>query len=162
MVSIAHIQPAQHAMRAHILRCMQLDDDKQLPDSHVEGEALPMGEPIRFIWEKTSKQSSHNAAMKRRIVVDLQENRALYKHVSEEDFALKSLENIFDQAFTTFRQKFKAQRDVTAAVRHRHREGQKALRTRRLNRKKTVSTTLETVAFLLTTLQETGQPHRRS
>lgn len=153
---------AQHAMRAHILRCMHMTNDKNLPDSHLEGEALPVGEPVRFIWEKTSKQSSHNAAMKRRIVVDLQENRALYKHVPPEEFTPKILENIFDQAFTTFRQKFKAQRDVTAAAHHRRREDQKALRTRRLNRKKTVSTTLKIVAFFLTTLQETGQPHRRS
>ena len=139
-------------MRSHILRCMHLPDDKHLPDSHVEGEALPAGEPIRFIWEKTAKQSSHNSAMKRRIVVDLQENRTLYKHVSQDEFTPKNLENVFDQAFTTFRQKFKAQRDVTAAAQHKRREDQKAMRTRRLNRKKAASTTLETVAFYLTSV----------
>ena len=141
-------------MRTHILRCMHLSDDKHLPDSHVEGEALPSSEPVRFIWEKTAKQSSHNAAMKRRIAVDLQENRTLYKHVPEEDFAPRNLENVFDQAFTTLRQKFKAQRDVTAAAHHKRREDQKAMRTRRLNRKKTVRFMPEPVAFFLTHVQK--------
>ncbi|KZT74277.1 hypothetical protein DAEQUDRAFT_682045 [Daedalea quercina L-15889] len=126
----------QHAMRAHILRLMQLSDDKSLPNSHIEGEPLPMGGPVRFIWEKTSKQSSHNAAMKRRIIVDLQANRAMYKHVPEKEFARKNLENVFDQAFTTLRQKFRAQRDTTAAFHNKRREDQKALKARRLSRKK--------------------------
>lgn len=133
---------------------MHLYDDKHLPDSHVEGEALPAGEPVRFIWEKTAKQSSHNAAMKRRIIVDLQEHRTSYKHVPQDEFAPKNLENVFDQAFTTFRQKFKAQRDVTAAAHHKRREDQKATRTRRLNRKKTASITLWTAAFSLTCIQK--------
>ncbi|TFY61592.1 hypothetical protein EVJ58_g4419 [Rhodofomes roseus] len=123
-------------MRAHILRLMQLSDDKSLPDSHIEGESLPMDEPVRFIWEKTSKQSSHNAAMKRRIIVDLQANRSMYKHVPEKDFARKNMENVFDQAFTTMRQKFKAQRDTTAARHLRRREDRKSLKARRASRKK--------------------------
>jgi len=126
----------QHAMRAHILRLMQVPDDKNLPDSHVEGHPLSTEEPIRFIWEKTSKQSSHNAAMKRRIIVDLQANRAKYKRVPNEDFSRKSLENVFDQAFTTMRQKFRAQRDTTAALQLKRREDQKSLKARRSGRKK--------------------------
>ncbi|KAH9938263.1 uncharacterized protein B0H18DRAFT_966294 [Fomitopsis serialis] len=126
----------QHAMRAHILRLMQVPDDKNLPDSHVEGEPLSTDEPVRFIWEKTSKQSSHNAAMKRRIIVDLQAKRAKYKRVPEKEFSRKSLESVFDQAFTTMRQKFRAQRDTTAALQLKRREDQKSLKARRSGRKK--------------------------
>ncbi|EMD40805.1 hypothetical protein CERSUDRAFT_149244 [Gelatoporia subvermispora B] len=127
----------QHAMRAHILRCMSLNNDKQLPDSHVEEAPLGPDQPVRFVWDKTPKQSPHNAAMREYIVSDLRANRSLYRHVSEEEFSKRSLEAVFDQAFITLRQKFKAQRDAAAALNYKIKEDHKAMKARRLGRKKT-------------------------
>lgn len=125
-------------MRAHILRCMSLNNDKQLPDSHVEEAPLGPDQPVRFVWDKTPKQSPHNAAMREYIVSDLRANRSLYRHVSEEEFSKRSLEAVFDQAFITLRQKFKAQRDAAAALNYKIKEDHKAMKARRLGRKKTV------------------------
>ncbi|OCH92899.1 hypothetical protein OBBRIDRAFT_772531 [Obba rivulosa] len=127
----------QHAMRAHILRCMRLKNDKQLPSPHIEGMPLGTGLPVRFVWDKTPKQSSHNAAMRERIVADLKANRRLYKFVPDEEFSKKSLESVFDQAFVTLRQKFKAQHDAAAALNYKVKEDHKAMKARRLGRKKT-------------------------
>ncbi|OAX44515.1 hypothetical protein K503DRAFT_764929 [Rhizopogon vinicolor AM-OR11-026] len=127
----------QHAMRNHLLRVMQLEDDKQLPDGHVEGAVTGPGDPVRFVWDKTPKQSVHNARMKERVLCDLRANRHLYKHVPNKDFNKKSLESVFDQAFVTLRQKFRGQRDSDVAVNQKQREDVKAMRSRRLSRKKT-------------------------
>ncbi|KAL4076114.1 hypothetical protein V8B97DRAFT_1924192 [Scleroderma yunnanense] len=126
----------QHAMRNHLLRVMQLDSDKQLPDSHVEGTPLGPDESVRFVWDKTPKQSVHNSRMKERVLKDLKANRRLYRHVPDKEFGKKSLESAFDQAFVTLRQKFKAQRDASVAKSHKQREDIKAMRARRLSRRK--------------------------
>lgn len=129
-------------MRKHVLRIMKLETDKHLPDSHVEGDPLPDDGAVRFIWEKTPKQSAHNNTMKKRAIITLKERRArkprLYKFISDSDFKEKRLEDTFDQVFTTLRQKFKAQRDELAAVNHKRKEDHKAMKVRRLSRKKTV------------------------
>lgn len=125
-------------MRNHLLRVMQLDNDKELPNSHTEGTPLTLDEPARFVWDKTPKQSVHNSLMKKRVLNDLKSNRSLYKHVSDKEFGKKSLEAAFDQAFITLRQKFKAQSDVSVAKNYKQREDTKALRARRLSRRKIV------------------------
>ncbi|KAH7914392.1 hypothetical protein BJ138DRAFT_1143932 [Hygrophoropsis aurantiaca] len=126
----------QHAMRLHLLRTMELETDKDLPDSHIEGTELSSSEPVRFVWDKTPKQSVHNGRMKTRILKDLKANRHLYKYVPDKDFTKKSLESVFDQAFVTFRQKFKAQRDASISIAHKQREDVKAMKARRLSRRK--------------------------
>lgn len=127
----------QHAMRSHLLRVMQIKDDKFLPDAHTEGIVLGPNDPVRFVWDKTPKQSVHNGRMKERVLHDLRTHRHLYKHVPDKDFNKKSLESVFDQAFVTFRQKFRAQRDASVALNQKQREDVKAMRSRRLSRKKT-------------------------
>lgn len=126
----------QHAIRNHLLRVMHLDSDKQLPDGHLEGTPLGPDEPVRFVWDKTPKQSVHNSRMKERVLKDLKANRRVYKHVPDKEFGKKSLDAAFDQAFVTLRQKFKSQRDASAAKSHRKREDMKAMRARRLSRRK--------------------------
>ena len=125
-------------MRIHIRKMMKLKHDDDLPESHFEGAPLLADQPIRFVWNKTTKQSAHNAAMKRRIVSDLKANRMKYKHVPDKEFNKRNLESVFDQVFTTLRQRHKAQQDATAASRLQRRENQKALKARRLQRKKAV------------------------
>lgn len=133
------IKIVQHAMRAHFLHAMRIDNDKLLPDSHIEGTPLLPTEPIRFVWDKTPKQSVHNSRMKARFLADLKAKRRLYKHVPHKEFGKKILDSAFDQAFVTLRQKFKAQRDASFAYNLRKREAMKAVKARRLSRKKTVS-----------------------
>lgn len=118
---------------------MQIASDKELPESHVEGASLGPDEPIRFVWEKTPKQSVHNGRMKQRFLADLKAKRRLYKHVPDKEFSKKTLESAFDQAFVTLRAKFKAQNDTTAALNLKRREEVKAMKARRLSRKKAVS-----------------------
>jgi hypothetical protein len=131
----------QHAMRVHMLHMMQVVSDKDLPDSHPENTPLSRSAPIRFVWDKTPRQSAHNAAMKKRVVEDLrsEQTRRRFRHVPEKDFAKSTVEKAFDQCFTTLRQKFRAQRDAHAASRLREREDKKAKRARRVMRKKNVS-----------------------
>jgi len=126
-------------MREHILHLMDLVSDKQLPDSHNEGVTLEPSQPVRFVWDKTPKQSVHNARMKKRILEDLRTNKRKYKHVPDKEFSQKSLDAAFDQCFTTLRQKFKTQRDSRHAVSQKKREDAKAHKARRLSRRKTVS-----------------------
>ncbi|KAI0774162.1 hypothetical protein C8Q74DRAFT_1368666 [Fomes fomentarius] len=129
-----------HAFHIHIRKMMKLHYGQDLPESAFEGISITPIEPVRFVWAKTTKQSAVNAAMKKRIISDLKAHRHKYKHVPEKDFAKKSLEAAFEQVFTSLRQKFKAQRDSTAATRLQRREDQKAFKARRLHRKKAVST----------------------
>ena len=117
---------------------MDLENDKELPDSHAEGAPLGPDEPVRFVWNKTTKQSVHNARMKARLLEDIKANRQLYKHVPQKDFGKKTLEAAFDQAFTTFRQKFKTQRDAAIALATKKREDVKARNSRHTARRKTV------------------------
>ncbi|TCD70829.1 hypothetical protein EIP91_001519 [Steccherinum ochraceum] len=127
----------QHAMRAHFLKTMKIQSDKDLPESHVEGVFLPDTAPIRFVWEKTTKQSSHNAAMKKRFLADIKaKQKRSYKYVPDRDFAQKTLDSAYEQAYTTLRQKYKAQKDAVIARNLRIKEDQKALKARRNARKK--------------------------
>jgi len=117
---------------------MKIKSDRELPGSHPEGTPLTDNMPIRYVWEKTSKQSPHNAAMKKRFLADIKaRHKRLYKYVPEKDFTMKTLESAYDQAFTTLRQKFKAQKDEVLAMNYKLREDQKALKARRNIRKKT-------------------------
>ncbi|KAI0071090.1 hypothetical protein K474DRAFT_1712761 [Panus rudis PR-1116 ss-1] len=125
-----------HAMRSHILRMMNIKTDKELPESYTSDEKLPDGSPIRFDWEKTPRRSPHNAEMRKRVLEDLKANRKLYKYVPEKDFEENLLEAAFDQVFTTFRQKFKAQKDARSAESLKTREETKAMKSRRAKRKK--------------------------
>ncbi|KAF8913783.1 hypothetical protein CPB84DRAFT_1720486 [Gymnopilus junonius] len=125
-----------HAMRTHILKMMDLETDKQLPDSHAEGTQLDPTEPIRFVWDKTTKQSVHNARMKTRVLDDIKDKRRLYKDVSSKDFSKKVLDGAFEQCFVTLRQKYKTQRDALAASLVKKREDGKARKARHLSRKK--------------------------
>lgn len=133
---------------------MELDTDKQLPDSHAEGAVLEDTQPVRFVWDKTTKQSIHNGRMKSRILSDIKAKRSLYRHVPDKEFGKKSLDGAFEQCFTTFRQKFRAQRDVAVAANIRQKEDQKARKARHLSRRKLVSinATLSQVPFSLTHL----------
>lgn len=150
----------KHAMRNHLLRVMMLETDKDLPDSHVEGTPLGPDEPVRFVWDKTPRQSVHNGRMKERVLKDLKGNRKLYRHVPDRDFGKKTLDAVFDQAFVTFRQKFKAQRDDSAARAHKQREESKAQRARRVSRRKVVRLGVTTDAWCrsVSILQETWEP----
>jgi hypothetical protein len=147
-------------MRLHFLRCMDLDTDKQLPDSHVEGAVLEDTQPVRFVWDKTTKQSVHNARMKSRILSGIKTMRSLYRHVPDKEFGKKSLDGAFEQCFTTFRHKFRAQRDVALAANMKQKEDIKARRSRHLSRRKLVSTdtALSQIHFHLPISSETHQP----
>ena len=125
-------------MRRHIYRVMGISPERDLPPSHYEGLPLCDNEPVRFVWEKTIKQSKHNALMKERVVADMRARRKLYEHVPEADFAPKALSSAFDQAFSTFRQKYKVQIDPTVSLTVKTREEQKAMKSRRFHRKKLV------------------------
>ena len=132
-------------MRRHIYRVLGVCPEDELPPSHCEGLPLVDDEPVRFVWEKTTKQSKHNVLMKERVLADLRANRRLYEQVPEADFALKTISSAFDQAFSTFRQKYKAQTDPTVSLTVKTREEQKAMRSRRLHRKKLVRITFDHV-----------------
>ncbi|KAG6821582.1 hypothetical protein H0H93_000091 [Arthromyces matolae] len=98
-----------HAMRKHIRLLMDIESDKNLPESHLEGVTLGPGNPVRFVWDKTTKQSVHNSRMKARVLEDIKLNRKKYKHVVEKDFTKKNLEASFEACFVTLRQKYKVQ-----------------------------------------------------
>ncbi|KAK7054206.1 hypothetical protein R3P38DRAFT_2855776 [Favolaschia claudopus] len=127
----------QRAMREHILLSMDLANDKNLPDSHIEGQPLDSPSPVRFVWDKTTKQSAHNGRMKLRIIEDLRTRKRMYKHVPDKEFSKKVVDSAFEQSFTTFRQKFRTQRDAMAASRVKQREDAKARNARHLGRRKT-------------------------
>jgi hypothetical protein len=112
--------------------------EDELPPSHFEGLPLHDNEPVRFVWEKTIKQSKHNALMKERVLADLRANRRLYELVPDTDFTPKAVSSAFDQAFSTFRQKYRVQTDPTILLTVKTREDQKAMKSRRLHRKKLV------------------------
>ncbi|KAJ7781084.1 hypothetical protein B0H16DRAFT_1497024 [Mycena metata] len=131
------ILTVQRAIRAHLLLCMDLANDKALPDSHTEGAPLDPPAPVRFVWDKTTKQSAHNGRMKLRVLEDFRARRRLYKHVPDKEFNKKVVDSAFEQSYTTFRQKFRAQRDAIAASRVKEREEVKARKARHLARRKT-------------------------
>ncbi|KAL5527425.1 hypothetical protein ACEPAG_6216 [Sanghuangporus baumii] len=121
-------------MRNHILACMELDDDKELPPSHNESFSLAPTQPVRFVWEKTTKKSSHNARMKFRVMNDIKASKGLYPLVPAKDFTAPKLEVAFEQAFMTLRQKYASQRGTKAIFQDRAEN--KARKARRLSRKK--------------------------
>ncbi|KAL0949389.1 hypothetical protein HGRIS_009453 [Hohenbuehelia grisea] len=125
-----------HAMRLHFIRAMAIESDKHLPEGYAETRPLAPEEPVRFHWDKTTKQSVHNARMKSRVIEDLKESRHLYKHVPDKEFSKKVLDSVFEQCFTTLRQKYKTQRDTAAAENLKKREDAKAYRSRRIARRK--------------------------
>lgn len=131
-------------MRKQVLRCMRLETDKYLPDGHIEGEPFQDDHPVRFVWDKTPKQSAHNTLMKKRIISALKERRKrkprTYRYLTDTDFKDRKLEDAFDQVYTTLRQKFRSQRDEFSAQNQKRREEHKAMKVRRLSRKKAVST----------------------
>ena len=125
-------------MRKHIYRVMRIELDEDLPPSYLEGLPLNEDEPVRFVWEKTTKQSQHNLQMKTRVIADLKANRRLYKHVPNDDFKKATLESTFDQAYGTLRQKYRIQQDSSVAQSQKLREEKKAMRARRNARKRLV------------------------
>ncbi|KAI5123430.1 hypothetical protein M0805_006135 [Coniferiporia weirii] len=130
-------QTIQAAMRNHILRSMDLEHDKELPVSHIEGAPHALSEPVRFVWEQTTKKSPHNGKMKARVVTDMMANKELYPFVPAQEFTKPKLESVFEQAFTTLRQKYISQKGDEDASNHaRERVGVKARRARRVSRKK--------------------------
>ncbi|KAH9918227.1 uncharacterized protein BXZ73DRAFT_92280 [Epithele typhae] len=126
-----------HAVRIHIRKLMKLQHGEALPPSAFEGLSVDPDAPVRFVWDKTSKQSAINGAMKQRIVADLKAHRHKYRHVPDKEFVKKNVEAAFEQVFTTLRQKYRAQVDETAAAKLKKREDTKALKVRRALRKKT-------------------------
>ena len=117
---------------------MNIEAETRLPDSHIEGNPLGPTEPIRFVWDKTTKQSVHNARMKDRILEDIIAKRRNYKHVPRKEFSKKSVETAFEQRYVTLRQKFRAQRDDFTAENAKKREDHKARKARHLSRRKIV------------------------
>jgi len=129
----------QHAMRSHLNRLMSVTEDDPLPTNHIEGAPLADDEPVRFIWAKTIKKSQHNTRMKKRVINDLTQNRELYEHVPQNDFTPENLDVVFDQTFSTLRNRYKAQTDANVAQRRKEKEINKMIKTRRANRKRAVS-----------------------
>ena len=119
----------------HIIRAMDIESDDKLPPSHEENQLLSADQPVRFIWEKTIKKSTHNEKMKARILKTVLENRDLYNLIPDEDFEKTSLDHTFDQAYTTLRQKFKSQQGHTTWT---NRNAVRSQRARRTSRKKYV------------------------
>jgi len=123
----------QAAMRSHLLKCMDLDHDKNLPPSFKEGQILHDDEPVRFVWDLTTRKSVHNGNMKKRIVSDIMMNRVLYPLVPAHEFTKDKLEAVFEQAYTTFRTKFSSQSSANL----NDKDDGKAQKARRQSRKKT-------------------------
>jgi len=115
---------------------MNIESESRLPDSHIEGNPLGPTDPLRFVWDKTTKQSVHNARMKARVLQDIMTKRRKFKHVPQKEFNKKSVEAAFEQRYVTLRQKFRAQRDDLAAVNTKKREDHKARKARHLSRRK--------------------------
>jgi hypothetical protein len=128
----------QHAMRNHVRRMMNIESETRLPDSHIEGNPLGPTEPVRFVWDKTTKQSVHNARMRARILEDIMAKRRNYKHVPRKEFSKKSVETAFEQRYVTLRQKFRVQRDDFTAENAKKREDHKAQKARHLSRRRIV------------------------
>ncbi|KZO98197.1 hypothetical protein CALVIDRAFT_535771 [Calocera viscosa TUFC12733] len=125
----------QTATRVHLLRVMGLHSDKELPASHVEEEPFVPGTPVRWVWDKTPKQSAHNGRMKELFISDLQTCRIIYPLVPGEDFTHAVIDRAFDQAFVTLRQKARAQAGLAPETEEQRLE-RKSKRARRANRKK--------------------------
>lgn len=119
---------------------MSLEHDKELPGSHSENTALPPTLPVRFIWDQTTKKSAHNAKMKVRVVQDLIANRELYPLVPAQEFTKGKLDGVFEQAYTTLRQKYVTQSGIKQPPnRSKDRMDMKTRKARRASRKRSVS-----------------------
>ncbi|KZT53307.1 hypothetical protein CALCODRAFT_501256 [Calocera cornea HHB12733] len=143
----------QTATRVHLLRVMGIASDKVLPASHVEDEPYVPGMPIKWVWDKTPKQSPHNGRMKALFIADLQASRSLYPLVAEQDFAYAVVDRAFDQAFVTFRQKARAQAGLAPETEEQRLE-KKSKRARRANRKKAKLAHRVAARALVPTLQD--------
>lgn len=88
--------------------------------------------------------------MKDRVLADMRAHRILYEHVPEAEFLPKNLSTSFDQAFSTFRQKYRVQMDPTVSLVVKTREEQKAMKSRRLQRKKFVRISLDHISRIHT------------
>lgn len=119
-------------MRSHILRLMDIDDGKALPPSHVSGAPLKIDEPVRFIWDRTTKKHAHNKEMKSRVIKDILVRRDLYPLVPDQEFTEIKLDAAFENAYTSLRQKYNSQTSKSG------RGDAKVQKSRRLERKKTV------------------------
>ncbi|KAJ3739527.1 hypothetical protein DFH05DRAFT_1513690 [Lentinula detonsa] len=126
----------QEAMRRHLLRLMGVEDNQSLPDSQPEGTAYDPSQPVRFVWDKTTKQSVHNMRTKALVLEDIKQNRRLYDELPDRDFSKSILESAFEQSFTNMRQRFKAQRNMAEAENMKSRGDQRAQNSRRLSRRK--------------------------
>ncbi|KAJ3710381.1 hypothetical protein C8R42DRAFT_729291 [Lentinula raphanica] len=126
----------QEAMRKHILRLMGVEDSQNLPESQPEGTTFNPSAPVRFVWEKTMKQSVHNMRTKAFVLDDIKQNRQLYAELPDRDFSKNILESAFDQSYTIFRQKYRLQNDLVEADVIKSRGDQKAQSSRRLSRRK--------------------------
>ncbi|KAJ4478283.1 hypothetical protein J3R30DRAFT_3890102, partial [Lentinula aciculospora] len=126
----------QEAMRRHILVLMAVEDNQDLPDSKSDGATNDSAQPIRFVWDKTTKQSVHNMRTKAFVLEDMKQNRQLYNELPDRDFSKNILESAFEQSFTSLRQRFKAERDVKEAENMKSRSDQRAQNARRLARRK--------------------------
>jgi hypothetical protein len=144
-------------MRTHLYSMLGVSSDGVLPDSHGEGTALEENGPVRFVWDKTTKQSIHNARMKIRVLADIKENRNLYKSVQTKDFGKKILDAAFEQCFTTFRAKYRAQNDNEVAQMSKKREEAKARKARHVSRRKMVRSL---PLFLRTKLTSDSETHQ--
>lgn len=125
-------------MKAHIYLLMEIDEEDDLPEDYIEGAPVNQGDPIRFIWKRTVKQSPHNANMKAQVLADLVQKRQLYELVPSKDFDPKSLDGVFEQTFNTLRRNFKAQSDPKNAAKRRKQEVTKFVKSRRASRKRAV------------------------
>lgn len=128
-------------MRSHILRLMCVEEEQTLPDNQPEGMAYDPSQPLRFLWDKTTKQSVHNTRMKTFVLEDIKRNRQLYGELSERDFSKDVLEAAYEQSFAMLRQKFKGQDSTEGAKALKTRGDQRAQNARRLARRKKVYAT---------------------
>ncbi|KAF5390640.1 hypothetical protein D9757_002659 [Collybiopsis confluens] len=146
-----YYQLSQEVMRRHILYLMQVQADQKIPDNQPEGMAHDASQPLRFVWDKTVKQSVHNMHMKSFVLEDIKQNRQLYMELPDRDFSKNILESAFEQTFTTLRQNYKSQQDLWHS---KSRSDQRAQNSRRLARKKTKLSTRAAARFKLSIFKD--------
>ncbi|KAF9076805.1 hypothetical protein BDP27DRAFT_1413953 [Rhodocollybia butyracea] len=144
------------AIRRHILRLMHIEGTQNLPGNHPEGAPYDPSHPLRFIWHKTTKQSSHNMYMKTFVTQDIKSNRQLYSELPDSDFNPSVLESAFEQVFTTLRQAYKVQHDAKEAETAKSKGDQKARHARRFARRKTKLTSRTTARAKIPIFQHAG------
>ena len=130
-------------MRAYIYNCMDVPFGEALPPSYDERpfHPLPLTDPVRFVWEKTTRKSAHNARMKARVVSGLMASRDTYPLGPARKSEKLRLEALFEQVFRTLRAKYAAQNPGSCKPRKTSEEQDEARRRgqRRWIRRKVVS-----------------------